>query len=120
MREFSSPPGYRRAPSAISPTLAPFAGVIDAILETDKKVHVKRRHTTIRIRDWWLRDEYGYTSGYTFIHEYVHGIAMRQNEVHATGAHRAGMHRSILAKPMGSLLASKVRFHYFCLDMPPA
>ena len=35
MCQFAVPPGYRRAQSAVSPTLAPFVGIIDAILETD-------------------------------------------------------------------------------------
>lgn len=116
MCEFASPPGYRRVPSAIYPTLAPFAGVIDAILEADKKVHVKQRHAAIRIRDR-LRDEYGYAGGYTLIREYVHGVAMRQKEVFMPLAHRAGHAQVDFGQADGFIAGKKVRFHYFCLHM---
>jgi hypothetical protein len=43
MCQFAVPPGYRRAPAPVSPTLAPFVAIIDAILEADKQVHVKQR-----------------------------------------------------------------------------
>ena len=48
MCQFAAPPGYRRAPASVSPTLAPFVVIIDAILEADKQVLVKRRHTSVR------------------------------------------------------------------------
>jgi hypothetical protein len=38
---FAVPPGYWRAPSAVSPKLAPFVAIIDAILDADKQVHAK-------------------------------------------------------------------------------
>lgn len=33
MYQFAVPPGYRRVPAPVSPTLAPFVAIIDAILE---------------------------------------------------------------------------------------
>ena len=51
MCQFAAPPGYRRTPAPVSPTLAPFVAIIDAILEADKQVHVKQRHTAVRIRE---------------------------------------------------------------------
>ena len=57
MCQFAAPPGYRRTPAPVSPTLAPFVAIIDAILEADKQVQVKQRHTAVRIRER-LRDEY--------------------------------------------------------------
>ena len=117
MCEFAAPPGYRRAPCAISPTLSPFAGVIDAILLADKQVHVKQRHTAIRIRDR-LRDEHGYTGGYTIVREYVHAVATRQKEVFMPLVHRAGHAQVDFGEADGYIAGKKVRFHYFCLDMP--
>ena len=66
MCAYAAPPGYRRASAPVSPTLAPFISFIDAILEGDKSVHVKQRHTAIRILER-LRDEHGFTGGYTKI-----------------------------------------------------
>lgn len=117
MCQFAVPPGYRRAQSAISPTLAPFAAVIDAILEADKQVHVKQRHTAVRIRER-LRDEHGYTGGYTIVREYVNGAATRQKEVFMPLAHRPGHAQVDFGEADGYIGGKKVRFHYFCLDMP--
>jgi len=47
MCQYAAPPGYRRKKEPISPKLAGFTGIIDAILEADKQ----------RLR-------YGYWSGY--------------------------------------------------------
>jgi hypothetical protein len=56
MRLFAAPPGYRRMPAPVSPMLAAFKAIINAILEADKQVHVKHCHTAVRIREQ-LRDE---------------------------------------------------------------
>ena len=55
MLAYSAPPGYRRQdpprPGALfrRPRLEPFTGVIDAILEADRQVPRKQRHTAKRI-----------------------------------------------------------------------
>ncbi len=56
MRLFAAPPGYRQMPAPVSTTLAAFKVIINAILEADKQVHVKHRHTAVFIREQ-LRDE---------------------------------------------------------------
>ncbi len=45
----SVPPGYRRAAPPVRPKLDPFIPVIDQILEDDKRVIKKQRHTAKRI-----------------------------------------------------------------------
>ena len=49
-----------------------FTGIIDAILEadTDPNVPRKQRHTAHRIFER-LRDEHGFTGGYTIVKDYV-------------------------------------------------
>src|ERR1700724_2173247 len=64
MLSFSVPRGYRRRERPASRKLGPFMAWIDAILESDRSVHKKQRHTD------------GYIGG------------------------------------------KKVRFHYFCVDLP--
>ena len=49
MLEFSIPPGYQRKNPPNKPKLAPFIGVIDVILESDKDKPRKQRHTAKRI-----------------------------------------------------------------------
>ena len=64
MLSFSVPPGYRRSMPRRRPKLDAFTGIIDRILEDDRTSHHKQRHTAKRIFDR-LRDEYGFTGGYT-------------------------------------------------------
>ncbi len=47
--QFAAPPGYQRTLASVSPTLAPFVLIIDAILEADRQVHVKQLYTAVRI-----------------------------------------------------------------------
>ena len=64
MLSYSAPPGYRRTKPVRRPKLDAFTGIIDRILEDDRTSHHKQRHTAKRIFDR-LRDEYGFTGGYT-------------------------------------------------------
>ncbi|MCP4780645.1 MAG: IS21 family transposase, partial [Hyphomicrobium sp.] len=56
MLKFSVPPGYIRTKPPFRPKLAPFTGVIDAIMAADKDRPKKQRHTAKRIFER-LRDE---------------------------------------------------------------
>ena len=56
MLRHSEPPGYRRRQPPKRPKLAPFTEIIDRILEEDRTVHRKQRHTAKRIFER-LRDE---------------------------------------------------------------
>ena len=60
MLQFSIPPGYRRRERPASKKLGPHMAWIDAILEGDRSVHKKQRHTAQRIFDR-LRDERGFS-----------------------------------------------------------
>ena len=66
MLTYSAPPGYRRTKPVRRPKLDGFTGIVDAILEadTDPDVPRKQRHTAHRIFER-LRDEHGFTGGYT-------------------------------------------------------
>jgi hypothetical protein len=57
----AAPPGYRRTKRRAS-KLDPLLPVIQEILQSDRKVHRKQRHTVRRIFER-LRDEHGYTGG---------------------------------------------------------
>ena len=62
MLRFSVPPGYRRSEPPRRPKLDPFTGIIDAILEADKTVPKKQKHTSKRVFER-LRDEHSYDGG---------------------------------------------------------
>jgi len=63
MLRYSVPPGYRRQQPARRPKLDAWVGAIDQILEDDKALGKKQRHTAKRIFER-LRDEHSYTGGY--------------------------------------------------------
>ena len=48
MLKYSTPPGYRRDRPPSRPRLDPYKGVIDQILEEDRGVPKKQRHTAKR------------------------------------------------------------------------
>ena len=72
MLSYSAPPGYRRTKPVRRPRLDGFTGIVDTILEadTDPDVPRKQRHTAHRIFER-LRDEHGFTGGYTIVKDYV-------------------------------------------------
>jgi transposase len=70
MLQFSVPPGYRRRERPASKKLGPHMAWIDKVLEDDRSVPKKQRHTAHRIFER-LRDEEGFSGGYTIVREYV-------------------------------------------------
>ena len=77
---FPTTPGYRRRERPTSKKLGPFMAWIDAILEGDSQVHKKQRHTALRIFER-LRDEQGFSGGYTIVREYVAAARLRAREM---------------------------------------
>ncbi|MBL7042710.1 MAG: transposase [Pirellulaceae bacterium] len=76
------PKGYARA----KPKIGPFISVIHEILEADKKVHPKQRHTGQRIFGR-LRDEHGYTGGITVVRDEIRRWKQQSAEVFMPLAH---------------------------------
>ena len=70
MLEYSVPPGYRRQSPPRRPKLDPYRGVIDRILEDDRSLPKKQRHTAKRIYER-LRAEHGFDGKYTIVKDYV-------------------------------------------------
>ena len=81
MLVYSVPPGYRVGQDPPRrPRLAPFTGVIDAILEADRQVPRKQRHTAKRIFER-LRDEHRFDGEYTTVKDYVRENRRRTQEM---------------------------------------
>ncbi len=83
------PPGYRATQPRSKWKLGPFVEIIHGILEADKKVHHKQRHTGKRIFER-LRDEYGYTGGLTIVRDEVRLWKSAQKEVFVPLTHPPG------------------------------
>ena len=117
MLQFSIPPGYRRRERPVSKKLGRYMAWIDVILESDRSVHKKQRHTASRIFER-LRDEQGYSGGYTIVREYVAEATLRSREMFVPLSHRPGHAQADFGEADGYIGGKKVRFHYFCMDLP--
>ena len=89
MLAYSAPPGYRRQDPPRRPRLEPFTGVIDAILEADRQVPRKQRHTAKRIFER-LRDEHGFDGQCTIVKDYVRERRRRTQEMFVPLSHAPG------------------------------
>ena len=70
MLAYSEPPGYRRTAPVKRPRLDGFTDQIDQWLLEDKVRPRKQRHTAKRVFER-LRDECGFSGGYTIVKDYV-------------------------------------------------
>ena len=82
------PPGYRRTVPRERPKIGSFLGRIRQIIEEDKGLPKKQRHTAKRIFGR-IRGE-GYAGGYTQVKEAVREIRQRSQEVFMPLTHRPG------------------------------
>jgi transposase len=113
----SVPPGYRRAGPAPRPKLDPFVGVIDQILEDDRSVLRKQRHTAKRIYER-LRDEHGFTGGITIVTDYVREKKRRTREVFVPLAHAPGHAQVDFGEALGEIGGVVRKLHYFAMALP--
>jgi len=117
MLQYPVPPGYRRRERPVSKKLGPYMAWIDKILEDDRSVHQKQRHTAQRIYER-LRDEEGFSGGYTIVREYVARALLHAREMFVPLSHRPGHAQADFGQADGYIAGKKVRFHYFCVDLP--
>jgi transposase len=117
MLAYSLPPGYRRKGPAPRPKLGPYLTVIDAILERDREMPVKQRHTAQRIFDR-LRGEHGYTGGYTAVKDYVRERVFRSREVFVPLAHPPGHCQSDFGEALAVIGGVLQKVHFSAFDLP--
>jgi len=86
MIAFSVPPRYHRTASVKRPKLDAYTGIIDGWLEGFRKVHRKQRHTAKRVFER-LRDEHGFTGGYTIVKDYMRERGRHSCEMFSPLAH---------------------------------
>jgi transposase len=117
MCRFSMPPGYVRQRPAEKPKLGPMIPVIEAILEADRTTPVKQRHTAKRIFER-LRDEHGFTGGYTVVKDYVRIERARSRETFVPLAHPPGHAQVDFGEAVGVIGGVRQKIHFFCMDLP--
>ncbi len=117
MLEHSVPPGYRRKGSPVRPKLDPFIPIIDQILEEDRSLLKKQRHTAKRIFER-LRDEHGFTGGITIVTDYVRERKRRTREVFVPLSHAPGHAQVDFGETLGVIGGVQRKLHYFAMALP--
>ena len=85
----SVPPGYRRTAQIRKPKIGPYLFYIVQILEQDKALPKKQRHTAKRIWER-LQQERGFAGKYTIVKDAVRELKRKGQEVFMPLVHRPG------------------------------
>ena len=117
MLAFSVPPGYRRTAPVKRPKLDGFTEIIDGWLEGDREVHRKQRHTAKRVFER-LRDEHGFTGGYTIIKDYMRERERRGREIFVPLAHPPGHAQADFGEAVVVIGGVEQKAHFFVMDLP--
>ncbi len=117
MLQYAVPPGYQRQQPIRRPKLGPWLGVIDAILDDDKQRPAKQRHTAKRIFDR-LKDEHGFTGGYTIVKNYVRGEQLRSREMFVPLIHPPGEAQADFGEALVVIAGVEQKAHYLAMDLP--
>ena len=117
MLKFSIPPGYRRDKEIRRPKLDAYTGIIDQILEADKLVPKKQRHTSKRIFER-LRDEHGFMGGITIVKDYIFAARQRQREVFVPLAHPPGHAQADFGEALAVIGGIERKIHFLVMDLP--
>ena len=119
MLSYSAPPGYRRTKPVRRPKLDGFTGIVDAILEadTDPDVPRKQRHTAHRIFER-LRDEHGFSGGYTIVKDYVRSRRQSVREAFVPLHHPPGHAQVDFGEAVVELRGQREKVAFFCLILP--
>ncbi len=114
---YSAPPGYRRTQPVRRPKLDSFTGIIDAILAADRDIPRKQRHTAQRIFER-LRDEHGFSGGYTIIKDYVRQQRLTTREAFVPLYHPPGHAQVDFGEAVIEMGGCRVKAHVFFMILP--
>lgn len=113
----SVPPGYQRQKDPYKPKLSPHQEWIDNILEADKKVHRKQRHTAVRIFNR-LKEERGYTGGYSTVRTYIKKKLLRSKEMFVPLVHDPGMGQADFGEAQAIIKGISCTIHFLVMHLP--
>ena len=114
---YSVPPGYRRTAPVKRPKLDGFTEIIDQWLREDQGRNRKQRHTAKRVLER-LRDEHGFTGGYTIIKDYVREHQRRSREMFVPLDHRPGHAQADFGEALVVIGGVEQKAHFFAFDLP--
>jgi transposase len=113
----SLPLGYQRKQNPATPTLSMHIEWLDEILESDKKVHRKQRHTATRLYQR-LKDERDYTGGYTTIRTYVAKKRLNSKEMFVPLSHDPGMAQADFGQAQAIINGIPCTVHFLVIQLP--
>jgi transposase len=117
MLQYAVPPGYQRQQPIKRPKLGPWLGVVDAILNDDRQRPVKQRHTSKRIFER-LKEEYGFTGGYTIVKDYVRAARLHGQEMFVPLRHSPGEAQADFGEALVVIAGVEQKAHYLAMDLP--
>jgi len=117
MLRFSVPPGYQRQQPIKRPKLDPLLGVINTILAEDKARPAKQRHTAKRIFER-LKEEHGFTGGYSTVKSYVRGEQLRGREMFVPLVHSPGEAQVDFGEALVVIAGVEQKAHFLAMDLP--
>ncbi len=79
IRDNSEPPGYQRIKPIKKTKIGPYINRIKTIIDKDKKIHRKQRHTAKKI--WEVLQAEGFDGGYTIVKDAIRDIKKTSKEV---------------------------------------
>ena len=117
MLSFSVPPGYRRSAPVRRPKLDGFTEIIDQWLREDLGQRAKQRHTAKRVFER-LRDEHGFTGGYTIVKDYIREHRRRGREMFVPLHHPPGHAQADFGEATVVIGGVERTAHFFAFDLP--
>ena len=117
MLSFSVPPGYRRSAPVRRPKLDGFTEIVEQWLREDLGQRAKQRHTAKRVFER-LRDEHGFTGGYTIVKDYVREHRRRGREMFVPLHHPPGHAQADFGEATVVIGGVERTAHFFAFDLP--
>ncbi len=112
----SVPPGYQCNIPRPEPKIGPFRDRIAEILEQDKAVPKKQRHTAKRIFERIGQE--GYTGGYTQVKEAVRALRKSRQEVFVPLSHRPGEAQVDFGHALARIGGVLQKIAFFVMSLP--
>lgn len=113
---YSSPPGYRRSKPVRKPKIGPYLERIKQILQADKQLPRKQRHTAKRI--WQRLRKEGFDGGYTIVKDAVRELKARSKEVFMPLVHRPGEAQVDFGSALVKLAGILRKVVFFVMGLP--
>jgi transposase len=92
-------------------------GAVDAILDDDKQRPAKQRHTSKWIFER-LKEEHGFTGGYTIVKDYVRTATLHGREVFVPLTHAPGEAQVDFGEALVVIAGVEQKAHYLAMDLP--